>query len=207
HVTGELKSMLGSGAITVFDDTSDPLKVSWRIARFYAHESCGKCTPCREGSGWIERVLYRMANRLGLPSDLDLLLHFRSHILSRPDRPFPADHHRRARPEHDEPRREPRAPLRRRDPRALEARPRQAPRVAGRIMTANAVPMSQWPSEHDYTIPVAPGPDLVTVTIDGNVVQAPRGELLIKVAQQHGTVIPRFCYHERMRPVGMCRLG
>ena len=66
--------------------------------------------------------------------------------------------------------------------------------------------MSQWPSDHSYVIPVAPGPDVVTVTIDGKEVQAPRGELLIKVAQQHGTYIPRFCWHERMKPVGMCRM-
>jgi NADH-quinone oxidoreductase subunit G len=66
--------------------------------------------------------------------------------------------------------------------------------------------MSQWPSDHRYVIPVAPGPDVVTVTIDGREVQAPRGELLIKVAQQHGAYIPRFCWHERMKPVGMCRM-
>jgi NADH-quinone oxidoreductase subunit G len=66
--------------------------------------------------------------------------------------------------------------------------------------------MSQWPSDHRYVIPVAPGPDVVTITIDGNEVQAPRGELLIKVAQQHGSYIPRFCWHERMKPVGMCRM-
>ena len=66
--------------------------------------------------------------------------------------------------------------------------------------------MSQWPSDHRYVIPVAPGPDVVTVTIDGKEVQAPRGELLIKVAQEHGTYIPRFCWHERMKPVGMCRM-
>jgi NADH-quinone oxidoreductase subunit G len=54
--------------------------------------------------------------------------------------------------------------------------------------------------------PGAPGDDFVTVTIDGKQVQAPRGELLIRVAQQHGTYIPRFCWHERMKPVGMCRM-
>ena len=63
----ELKTMLGSGAIMVFDETVDPLLVSWRLAKFFAHESCGKCTPCREGSGWIEKVLYRMVNGLGSP--------------------------------------------------------------------------------------------------------------------------------------------
>jgi NADH-quinone oxidoreductase subunit G len=73
-------------------------------------------------------------------------------------------------------------------------------------MTINSVPMSQWPSEHPYVIPVAPGPDVVTITIDGREVQVPRGELLIKAAQRHGTYIPRFCWHERMKPVGMCRM-
>jgi len=73
-------------------------------------------------------------------------------------------------------------------------------------MSTDAVPMSQWPSEQRYVIPVAPGPELVTLTIDGKQVQARRGELLIKVAQEHGTYIPRFCWHERMKPVGMCRM-
>ncbi len=47
--------------------TVDPLLVAWRLAKFFAHESCGKCTPCREGSGWIEKVLYRMSHGLGRP--------------------------------------------------------------------------------------------------------------------------------------------
>ena len=53
-------------------------------------------------------------------------------------------------------------------------------------MSTDAVPMSQWPSEQRYVIPVAPGPDLVTLTIDGKEVQARRGELLIKVAPIEG---------------------
>ncbi len=67
-------------------------------------------------------------------------------------------------------------------------------------------PMSQWPSTHRFVIPVAPGPERVTITIDGREVEAPNGELLIKTAQEHGTYIPRFCWHERMKPVGMCRM-
>jgi len=57
--------MLGSGAVMVFDETVDPVLVAWRLAKFFAHESCGKCTPCREGTGWIEKVLYRMSHGLG----------------------------------------------------------------------------------------------------------------------------------------------
>jgi NADH-quinone oxidoreductase subunit G len=65
--------------------------------------------------------------------------------------------------------------------------------------------MSQWPSAYDYVLP-AGEPEPVTVTIDGREVQATAGDLLIRVAQDHGTYIPRFCWHERMTPVGMCRM-
>jgi len=88
YAGAELKTMLGSGSITVFDETVDPLLVSWRLAKFYAHESCGKCTPCREGSSWIEKVLYRMVNGQGRPEDLDLLLSFGSNIVPGLNAPF-----------------------------------------------------------------------------------------------------------------------
>ena len=72
----------------VFDETVDPLLISWRLAKFFAHESCGKCTPCREGSGWIDKVLYRMVHGLGRPDDLDLLLDFGSSIVPGLNAPF-----------------------------------------------------------------------------------------------------------------------
>ena len=77
YVQQELEHDARLGAIMVFDETVDPLLVAWRLAKFFAHESCGKCTPCREGSGWIEKVLYRMSHGLGRPEDLDLLLDVR----------------------------------------------------------------------------------------------------------------------------------
>jgi len=88
YAGSELRTMLGSGAITVFDETVDPLLVSWRLAKFYAHESCGKCTPCREGSSWIEKVLYRMVHGQGRPDDLDLLLSFGNNIVPGLNAPF-----------------------------------------------------------------------------------------------------------------------
>jgi NADH-quinone oxidoreductase subunit F len=84
----ELRTMLGSGAIMVFDETVDPLLVSWRLAKFFAHESCGKCTPCREGSGWIEKALYRMVSGQGRADDLDLLLSFGNNIVPGLNAPF-----------------------------------------------------------------------------------------------------------------------
>ncbi len=88
YVQGELKSMLGSGAVMVFDETTDPLLVAWRLSKFFAHESCGKCTPCREGSSWIEKVLYRMAHGQGRADDLDLLLSFGNNIVPGLNAPF-----------------------------------------------------------------------------------------------------------------------
>ncbi len=67
-------SMLGSGSVVVFDDTTCVVRAAWRITKFFARESCGQCTPCREGSGWIERVMYRMEHGGGRMEDLDLLL-------------------------------------------------------------------------------------------------------------------------------------
>ncbi len=67
-------SMLGSGAIVVMDDTTDAVKAAWRVVRFFARESCGKCTPCREGTSWLEKILRRMLDGHGRPEDLGLLL-------------------------------------------------------------------------------------------------------------------------------------
>jgi NADH-quinone oxidoreductase subunit F len=80
--------MLGSGAVMVFDETTDPILVAWRLAKFFAHESCGKCTPCREGTGWIEKVLYRMAHGQGAPSDLAMLLDVGDNISPGLNAPF-----------------------------------------------------------------------------------------------------------------------
>ncbi|NLV56332.1 MAG: NADH-quinone oxidoreductase subunit NuoF [Acidimicrobiales bacterium] len=67
-------SMLGSGAVVVFDETTDVVKAALRVVRFYARESCGKCTPCREGTSWLEKILERISDGLGRPSDLELLV-------------------------------------------------------------------------------------------------------------------------------------
>ena len=67
-------SMLGSGAVVVMDHTTDAVKACARIVRFFAHESCGKCTPCREGTTWLQQILQRILAGDGRPSDLELLL-------------------------------------------------------------------------------------------------------------------------------------
>jgi NADH-quinone oxidoreductase subunit F len=66
-------SMLGSGAVIVMDDSRCMVKSLQRLSYFYMHESCGQCTPCREGTGWMSRVVDRIETGLGRPADLDLL--------------------------------------------------------------------------------------------------------------------------------------
>ncbi len=66
-------SMLGSGAVIVMDETRDMPESLRRLSYFYMHESCGQCTPCREGTGWLWRVVDRICNGHGKPADMDLL--------------------------------------------------------------------------------------------------------------------------------------
>jgi len=68
-----LRTMAGSGGVVVMDDHTDIPEAVWRIMKFFAHESCGQCTPCREGTGWLEKVSRRVAGGNGKPGDLDLL--------------------------------------------------------------------------------------------------------------------------------------
>lgn len=66
-------SMLGSGGFIVFDEDQCIVRNTWNFARFYSHESCGQCSPCREGTGWMEKVLYRLEHGEGNIRDIDLL--------------------------------------------------------------------------------------------------------------------------------------
>jgi len=76
-------SMLGSGAVIVMDQTTCMVKVLARISHFYYEESCGQCTPCREGTGWLSRVVHRIEHGEGRPDDLELLSDVANKISSR----------------------------------------------------------------------------------------------------------------------------
>jgi NADH-quinone oxidoreductase subunit F len=71
---GKAGSMLGSGAIVVMDEDTDVVRAAHRVVRFFAKESCGKCTPCREGTAWLEKILARIIAGQGRPSDIDMLM-------------------------------------------------------------------------------------------------------------------------------------
>ena len=76
-------SMLGSGAVIVMDETTCMVKALERLAFFYYEESCGQCTPCREGTNWMYRIIHRIENGQGRPGDLDLLKDITPNIMGR----------------------------------------------------------------------------------------------------------------------------
>ena len=71
---GKLRSGLGTAAVIVMDKSTDIIRAIARISYFYKHESCGQCTPCREGTGWMWRVLTRMAEGRAQKREIDMLL-------------------------------------------------------------------------------------------------------------------------------------
>ncbi len=74
-------SMLGSGAIIVVDDSTPILDVALKVAKFYRHESCGKCTPCREGTNWTVKMLERIDNGTATPMDIEIMASVQEHII------------------------------------------------------------------------------------------------------------------------------
>jgi NADH-quinone oxidoreductase subunit F len=80
---GEAGSMLGTRALQIFDETTCVVRAVLRWTEFYKHESCGKCTPCREGTWWLAQTLIRLEKGQGTPEDLDLLIDQCDNILGR----------------------------------------------------------------------------------------------------------------------------
>ena len=73
-------TQLGSGGFFAMDDTTCMVRNLWNLSRFYRHESCGQCSPCREGTSWLEKILYRLETGEGKMSDIDLLVNIAKHI-------------------------------------------------------------------------------------------------------------------------------
>jgi NADH-quinone oxidoreductase subunit F len=74
-------SMLGSGAVIVVDDSNSVVDVALKLASFYRHESCGKCTPCREGTNWTVKMLERIRAGIATPMDLDIMASVQTRII------------------------------------------------------------------------------------------------------------------------------
>jgi NADH-quinone oxidoreductase subunit F len=76
----EVKSGLGTAAIIVMDKSTDVIKAIARLSKFYMHESCGQCTPCREGTGWLWRQMQRMVAGDATRADIDHMLEITTRI-------------------------------------------------------------------------------------------------------------------------------
>jgi NADH-quinone oxidoreductase subunit F len=76
----DLKTAMGSASVIVMDKSTDLVRAVARLSAFYKHESCGQCTPCREGTGWMWRVMERMASGVAEPAEIDLLLDVASEV-------------------------------------------------------------------------------------------------------------------------------
>jgi NADH-quinone oxidoreductase subunit F len=70
----EAGTMMGTAGMVVMNEDTDMVELLWRITHFFHHESCGQCTPCRDGTGWLEKVMIKIKNGEGEVKDLDLLL-------------------------------------------------------------------------------------------------------------------------------------
>ena len=81
-------SLLGSGGVIVMDDTTCMVQAAWNLARFFAHESCGQCTPCREGCHWMEKIFHRIEHGEGQRGDLELILDVSGNIMGNTICPF-----------------------------------------------------------------------------------------------------------------------
>ncbi len=176
--------MLGSGAIIVVDDSTPILDVALKVAKFYRHESCGKCTPCREGTNWTVKMLERIDAGEATPMDLEIMASVQEHIIGNclcvlgdamamPIGSMIA----KFRDEFEA--------------HIEAARLRNSPRhrrVRGHLMPR-------------------PEPKTITFTIDGREVQAPENAMLVDAAKHGDVEIPVFCYEPKLgQPVGACRM-
>ena len=194
---GEAGSMLGTRALQLFDDTTCVVRAVLRWTEFYKHESCGKCTPCREGTWWLVQVLGRLEKGEGTEDDLDLLLDQCDNIMGRSFCALAdgavapiASSIEYFRDEYVAHFRHGGCPF---DPAASTL---FAHRWSNGMTQVSTSPTGEKTPEK---------PDLVSLTIDGVQVSVPKDTLVIRAAEQIGVEIPRFCDHPLLAPVGACR--
>ena len=201
-------SMLGSGAIIVVDDSISIVDVALKTAKFYRHESCGKCTPCREGTNWTVKMLERIQSGEATPMDLDIMASVQEQIIGNclcvlgdamampialDDRPLP----RRVRGAH-------RGGARGQRPRRRD--PAGQPLGAGRRVPDARAGRGRADARGGLSVP-RPPEHWVTFTLDGREVRAPEGVMLVDGAKEGDVEIPVFCYEPKLgQPVGACRM-
>ena len=189
---GEAGSMLGTKALQIFDETTCVVRAVLRWTEFYKHESCGKCTPCREGTWWLVQVLARLEKGQGSEADLDQLLDQCDNILGRSFCALGDGATSPITSSIEYFREEYLAHL------THGGCPFDPAKSTLFAPTAGALRMTAGPARR--TGGQVEKTDLVTLTIDGIEVSVPKGTLVIRAAEQIGVQIPRFCDHPLLAP-------
>ena len=192
-------SMLGSAGMIVMDDTTDMVYQIWRLARFYAHESCAQCTQCREGTAWTTKILERILSGRGKQEDFQLLLDLSENmtgkticVLSDSCAAPVVSGIQKFRAEFE----------------AYIAGSRD-PSMARCEIRCIFIHEDTRPSsgkEPQELRGKRMADDLVNVTIEGTTLAVPKGTTIIEAAKQAGILIPHYCYHPRCprRPSAGC---
>ena len=196
EAVGAAGSMLGTRALQIFDETTSVVRAVLRWTEFYAHESCGKCTPCREGTYWMKQVLRRHRGGQG---HRRRHRHAARHLRQHPRALVLRARRRRHQPGHQ---RDQVLPLR--------VRGRHAPRPRGSSSRTSGPPASRRcrrddRHDGDGAAPVAPARSSSPPPSTARSVSVPKGTLVIRAAEQIGVHVPRFCDHPLLDPVGACR--
>ena len=204
-------SMAGSGGVIVLDDSRDMVWTLNNINEFYAHESCGQCTPCREGSLWMKKITDRMLLGGGVVQDPETLKTVADNIAGRticafgeacawPTQSFVKNFRKNLL--HVRPNRF-RRPCRPNTPRR-NCSNRRIPTVP----LTHAVPLEKkcgigmiyLMSDQPINVP------MFNVQIDGVWHQFPKGTRVIEACEQAGSYVPRYCYHKKLSSPGNCRM-
>ena len=174
------KSMLGSGGVVVMDEDTCMVKAALRIMRFYAHESCGWCIPCREGTTWLRKLLTRFHEGMGQRSDIVLIGDLARNMLGRTFCPLG-------------------------DAAALPTIS-----IVEKFEEEFEAHLNGEPCPYEKSSRLvahrASMADLVKFTIDGRELEAPAGTLVIEAAKRAGIEIPSFCYYEGYSLQAACRM-
>ena len=174
-------SMLGSGAVICMDESTCMVRALLRLSYFYYEESCGQCTPCREGTGWLYRMVDRIEHGRGAPEDLETSdfgerQHRRSHHLRAGGRGGAAGEE-----------------LHQALPRGVRVshRAQAVPRGRARLRLS---------STRQTKMPV------VNIEIDGQAVEVPANSTIMEAANRLGIYVPHFCYHKKLSIAANCRM-